>query len=185
MTKSSSSRRFPITGRERRSSTMPTCLCCRDLRICAGVATISFWNRRALVRCSGFAIQRSRRPSPRCRRRSRSSGCDGRTAFPGSSFSPCCWIAGSCSRSTRRAAAACGRTRATTASCCGIFTISCSTRAARKAGTPIRWAASIPTQASSLRCRRCGRSGPGQKIDLRELSPAGFAADLACYQAPA
>ena len=39
------------------------------------------------------------------------------------------------------------RPRATTTSCSGTFTIFCSTRAARKAGTPIRWAAFIPMPA--------------------------------------
>ena len=42
---------------------------------------------------------------------------------------------------------AAARPRATTTSCSGTFTIFCSTRAARKAGTPTRWAASIPMPA--------------------------------------
>ena len=37
--------------------------------------------------------------------------------------------------------------RATTTSCFGTFTICCSTPAARKAGTPIRWAGFIPMSA--------------------------------------
>ena len=58
---------------------------------------------------------------------------------------------------------ACGRPKATTTSCSGTFTIFCSTRAAPKAGTPTRWAESIPMPASSRRCRRCGRAGPERK----------------------
>ena len=61
------------------------------------------------------------------------------------------------------ATAACGRPRATTTSFFGTFTISCSTRAARKAGTPTRWAEFIHMPASWLRCRRCGRAGPERK----------------------
>ena len=82
-TRSSSSRRFPIIGRERRSSAMPTFSSCRGSRICAGAATRWSWNRRAPARCSGFAIRRLRPPWPCCRRRNKSNGSAGRTAFPG------------------------------------------------------------------------------------------------------
>ena len=81
----------------------------------------------------------------------------------GSSFSPCSSIAKSFSRSTLPATAAFDRPRATTISFFGTFTIFCSTRAARKAGTPIRWAEFIPMRASCLRCRRCGPAGPERK----------------------
>ena len=153
----------PIIGRKRRSSAMPTFSSCRGSPICAGAATRWSWNRRAPARCSGFAIRRLRPPWPCCRRRSRSNGSVGRTVFPGSSCSLCWWIAKSCSRSTLRATAGCGRPRVTTTSFFGTFTIFCSTRAARKAGTPTRWAGFIPMRASCLRRRRCGRAGRERK----------------------
>ena len=162
-TRSSSSRRFPIIGRKRRSSAMPTFSSCRGSRTCDGAATRWSWNRRAPARCSEFAIRRLRPPSPCCLRRNKSNGSVGRTVFRGSSFSPCWSIAKSFSRSTPPATAACDRPRVTTTSFFGTFTIFCSTRAARKAGTPIRWAEFIPMPASWLRCRRCGRAGPERK----------------------
>ena len=67
--------------------------------------------------------------------------------FPGSSCSRCCWTAASCSRSMP-ASAACDRARATTTSYSGTFTICCSTRAARRAGTPTRWARLVLMRAS-------------------------------------
>ena len=146
-TRSSSSRRSPTIGRRRRNSTRPTCSCCRGSHICAGAATTWCWSCRDQARCSGFAIRRLPPPSRRCRRRNRSSGCAGRTVFPASSCSPCWSNAEFCSSSTRPATAGCGPTRATTVSCSGTFTIFCFTRAARKAGTPTRWAASIPMPA--------------------------------------
>ena len=146
-TRSSSSRRFPTIGRRRRNSARPTCSSCRGSHICAGAATTWCWSCRDQARCSGSVIRRLPPPSPCCRRRNRSSGSAGRTAFPESSCSPCWSNAEFCSRSTRPATAGCGPTRATTASCSGTFTTSCFTRAARKAGTPTRWAASIPMPA--------------------------------------
>ena len=137
-TRSSSSRRSPTIGRRRRNSARPTCSSCRGSRICAGAATTWCWSRRDQARCSGFAIRRLPPPSRRCRRRNRSSGSAGRTAFPESSCSPCWSNAEFCSSSTRPATAGCGPTRATTASCSGTFTTFCFTRAARKAGTPTR-----------------------------------------------
>ena len=53
--------------------------------------------------------------------------------------------------------------KATTISCCGIFTICCFTPTAPKAGKPIRWAGFIPMPASCRRCPRCGRPGPERK----------------------
>ena len=82
-TRSSSSRRLPIIGRERRSSAMPTFSSCRGSPTCDGAATRWCWNRRAPARCSGFAIRRLRPPSPCCRHRSQSNGSAGRTVFPG------------------------------------------------------------------------------------------------------
>ena len=82
-TKSSSSRRFPTIGRERRSSARPTFSSCRGSRTCAGAATRWSWSRRAPARCSGFAIRRSRPPWPCCPHRSRSNGSVGRTVFRG------------------------------------------------------------------------------------------------------
>ena len=49
--------------------------------------------------------------------------------------------------------------RATTASFFGTFTIFYSTRAARKVGTPVRWAECIRMSASFLRCQPCGPAG--------------------------
>ena len=60
-------------------------------------------------------------------------------------------------------AAASDRPRVTTTSFFGTFTIFCSTRAARKAGTPIRWAGFIHMRASCRRYRQCGPAGPGRK----------------------
>ena len=64
----------------------------------------------------------------------------GRTAFRGSNYSHCWWIARSCSSSTLPAATGYERPRATTISFSGIFTISCSTPTAPRADRPIRWA---------------------------------------------
>jgi len=96
------------------------------------------WNRRAPVRCSGFATRRLQPPSPCCLRRGKSSSSGDRTAFQGSSFSPCCWIARSSSKSKLQTAMVCERPRATTTSFSGIFTIFCSIRAARKDARPTR-----------------------------------------------
>ncbi len=64
------------------------------------------------------------------------------------------------------------RPRSTRTSSFGTSTIFCSTRAARKAGTPIRSAEFIRMLASLLRCRRCGPAGPDKKIDLHKFSAA-------------
>ena len=45
----------------------------------------------------------------------------------------------------------------------GIFTISCSTRGAPRAGTPIRSAELTPMRTSHLRRRRCGAAGPERR----------------------
>ena len=59
-TRSSSNRRLPTIGRERRRSAMPTFWPCRGSPICGGAATRWCWSRRAPARCSGSAIRRSR-----------------------------------------------------------------------------------------------------------------------------
>ena len=69
------------------------------------------------------------------------------------------------------ATAACDRPRATTTSFFGTFTIFCSTRAARKAGTPTRWAEFILMRASCLRCRRCGPAGPERRSICASFRP--------------
>ena len=61
-----------------------------------------------------------------------------RRVFRASSFLPCWSIAKSCSRSTLPASVASDRRKVTTTSFFGTFTIFCFTRAARKAGRPIR-----------------------------------------------
>ena len=145
--RSSSSRRSPTIGRRRRGCARPTCSSCRGSPTCDGAATRWCWNRRAPERCSGSAIRSLRARSPRCPRRNRSGGCARRKIFRGSSCSRCCWTAASCSRSMP-ATAACDRARATTTSSFGTFTICCSTRAARRAGTPTRWARLLLMRAS-------------------------------------
>ena len=72
-----------LLAADARSSAMPNRSCCRGSPICGGAATRWCWNRRAPARCSGFATRRSRPQSPACRRRNRSGGFGGRTAFPG------------------------------------------------------------------------------------------------------
>ena len=171
-TRSSSNRRLPIIGRERRSSAMPTFSSCRGSRTCDGAATRWCWNRRAPARCSGFAIRRLRPPWPCCPHRNKSNGSVGRTVFPGSSFSPCWWIAKSFSRSTLLATAAFDRPRVTTTSFFGTFTIFCSTRAAREGrhanplGGVYPYAGVMPP-LPAVRPR-----WPGKKIDLRKFSAA-------------
>ena len=59
----------------------------------------------------------------------------------------------------RRRQSASGRSRAMPISCSGTSTICCSTRAARKAGTPTRSAEPIRMRVSCHHCRRCGRPG--------------------------
>ena len=183
-TRSSSNRSLPIIGRERRSSATPTFSSCRGSRTCDGAATRWSWNRRAPARCSKFAIRRLRPPSPCCPRRNKSNSSGGRTVFRGSSFSPCWWIAKSFSRSTPPATKACDRPRATTTSFFGTFTIFCSTRAARKAGTPTRWADFIHMRASYLRYRRCGPLARKENRSARALGRA-FGGNLAGRKAPA
>src|SRR5262249_34865815 len=73
--------------------------------------------------------------------------------------------------STLQAAAAYDRPRAITISSFGIFTIFCSTRAARKAGTPTPWAECIPMPAPFLRCRRCGPPGLEKKTNCARSRP--------------
>ena len=64
----------------------------------------------------------------------------------------------------RPTAMACGRPRATTPSCCGTSTISCSTRAAPRAGTPIRCRRRLLlTRTPSRRCRPCAPPWPGKR----------------------
>ena len=62
--------------------------------------------------------------------------------------------------------------RVTTASFFGTFTIFSSTRAARKVGTPIRWAESIRMSGSLLPLPAVRPSWPGKTIDLRKVSAA-------------
>ena len=52
------------------------------------------------------------------------------------------------------ATAACGPPRAMPILCCGIFTICCSTPAARRGGTPTRQVAFMPMRQPCRRCRR-------------------------------
>ena len=168
-----------------RSSAMPNRSCCRGSRICGGAATRWCWNRRAPARCSEFAIRRSRPPSRCCRRRNRSKSSGGRTAFRGSNFWRCWWIARSFSRSTLPAAMACARPKATTTSFCGIFTIFCSTPTARKGrqanplGGLYPYAGLMPPPPA-VRPR-----WPGKKIDLRKLVDDAFGDHLAGRKAPA
>ena len=61
---SSSNRRFPIIGRKRRRSAMPTRSSCRGSHTCDGAATRWCWNRRAPALCSKFATRRLRPSSP-------------------------------------------------------------------------------------------------------------------------
>ena len=82
-TRSSSSRRLPTIGRERRRSATPTFSSCRGSPTCDGAATRWCWNRRAPARCSGFAIRRLRPPSPRCRRRNQIKQLRRQDGFPG------------------------------------------------------------------------------------------------------
>ena len=83
--------------------------------------------------------------------------------FPGLSFSPCWRIARSFSRSMPPTTATSEPPRAIMTSFFGTFTICCSTRAARRAGTPTRSADLIHMQASPLRRRRCGAAGPERR----------------------
>ena len=139
-------------------------MCCRDSPICDAAPTRWCWNLRAPARCSRFAIRRLRPPWLCCRHRNKSGGCADIPAFRGSSCSPCSSTAKSCSRPALPAAMASDRPRATIASCFGIFTIFCSTRAAPRADTPTRWAGLIPMSASFLRYRRCGPTGRETKL---------------------
>ena len=84
----SSNPRFPIIGRKRRSSAMPTRWSCRGSRTCDGAATRWSWNRRAPARCSEFAIRRSRPHWPCCPRRNTSNSCAGRRLFRGRAARP-------------------------------------------------------------------------------------------------
>ena len=59
--------------------------------------------------------------------------------------------------------------RATITSCSGIFTISCSIRAAPRAGTPIRWAALYPYADVMPPLPAVRPRWPGKAIDLRQL----------------
>ncbi len=61
---------------------MPTFSSCRGSRTCDGAATTWCWNRRAPARCSGFAIRRSRPPSPCCPHRNDHAAALARR-FPG------------------------------------------------------------------------------------------------------
>ena len=88
----------------------------------------------------------------------------------GSSFFHCWSIAKSSSRPVR--AAAFVPTKAITIWCCGTFTTCYSTRAAPKAGTPIRRAGSTLTSASCRRCRRSGRHGRARQSISSPLAAA-------------
>ena len=70
--RSSSSRKFPITGHSCRKSAMPMSSCCRVSRICGGEAMKWSWNRRAPVRCFEFTIRRLQPQSQHCLRRNKS-----------------------------------------------------------------------------------------------------------------
>ena len=155
---SSSSRSCRTTGRAYHRSTTPTRSSCRGSPICGGAPTRWFWNRRAPAPCSGYAILRSRPPWLRCPRRNRSNSCAGKKILSGTSFSAC-WSTAKFFFGSMPATTACGRTKATTISCCGIFTICYFTRAAPRAGMPIRWAVLIPMRTPSLHCRPCARPG--------------------------
>ena len=169
-TSSSSSRRCPIIGRKRLGSAMLKFSCCRDSPICGGAAMTWCWNRRAPPHCSKFAIQGLPAPSPTSPPRGKSKSSVARTVSRGSSFSLCCWTAKSCSRSTRPATMAFARQKVTATSFFGTSTIFCSTRAARKAGKPTRWADFMLMRAPRAPLPAVRPSWPGKKIDLRKLS---------------
>ena len=98
--------------------------------------------------------------------------CVSRKVFRGSSFSPCSSIAKSFSRSVLLAKVGFDWPRVTTASFFGTFMIFYSTRAARKVGTPIRWAEFIRMSAVISPLPAVRPSWPGKKIDLRKFSAA-------------
>ena len=182
--RSSSSRRSPTIGRERRSSAMPTFSSCRGSPTCDGAATRWCWNRRAPARCSGFAIRRLRPPSPHCRTPQQIKRLRRQDGFPGLELLALLVDCQILFKIDAAATAACDRPRATTTSFFGTFTIFCSTRAARKADTPIRWAEFIRMRASCLRCRRCGPAGPERRSICASSRPR-LRRHLAGRKAPA
>ena len=155
---SSSSRSCRITGRACHRSTTPTRSCCRGLPTCGGAPTRWFWNRRAPAPCSGYAIPRSRPPWLRCLRRNRSNSCAGRKILSGHEL---LGLLVDCQILFRIDAGNDGLRpdEGDDNLVLWDFHDLCSTRAAPRAGMPIRWAVLIPMRTRSLRCRPCARPG--------------------------
>ena len=185
-TRSSSSRRFPTIGRERRSSARPTFSSCRGSRTCAGAATRWSWSRRAPARCSGSAIRRSRPPWPCCPHRNRSNGSVGRTVFPGLELLALlvdCQILFKVD-----AASDSGLRPAEGDDNLVLWDFHDLPVPRAQHGRPARQSdgrAFIPMPASWLRCRRCGRAGPERKSICARSRPRPRGANLAGREAPA
>ena len=160
---SSSNRRLPIIGRERRSSAMPTLSSCRGSRTCDGAATRWCWNRRAPARCSKYAIRRSRPSWPCFPRRNKSNSCVGRTVFRGhvSRFA-----AGLPNRFQgrrhwrQRPAAGGGRPQPRSL---GLSRSSVPHAQHRRPTCQPAWRSLSLCRRHFCRCRRCGPTGPERK----------------------